>query len=120
MARVDTAVLAVDDVPGFLPACCTARPRIGGGGFERRGKCRCDRLADEVTGRTHGGAQYGEADGTLDDPCPIVISTGLARSVGMGLHLGDIVRLGAAELPAPAKVAMRAAAKVMTRTAYFF
>lgn len=43
-------------------------------------------------------AQYGEASGTLDDPCPIVISTGLTRSVGMGLHLGDIVRLGTAEV----------------------
>lgn len=35
-------------------------------------------------------------------------------------HADLAVRLGAAELPAPAKVAMRAAAKVMTRTAYFF
>ncbi|MBP8974649.1 MAG: ABC transporter permease, partial [Anaerolineae bacterium] len=42
--------------------------------------------------------QHGAAGGTLDDPRPIVISTGLARSVGMGLGLGDIVRLGAAEV----------------------
>jgi len=42
--------------------------------------------------------QHGRASGTLDDPRPIVISTGLARSVGMGLGLGDIVRLGAAEV----------------------
>ena len=35
-------------------------------------------------------------------------------------HADLAVRLGAAELPAPAKVAMRVAAKVMTRTAYFF
>ena len=35
-------------------------------------------------------------------------------------HADLVVRLGAAELPAPAKAAMRAAAKVMTRTAYFF
>ncbi len=34
-------------------------------------------------------------------------------------HAEMAVRLGAAELPAPAKVAMRAAAKVMTRTAYY-
>lgn len=43
-------------------------------------------------------AQHGEASGALDDPRPIVISTGLTRSVGMGLGLGDIVRLGAAEV----------------------
>ncbi len=43
-------------------------------------------------------AQHGAASGTLDDPRPIVISTGLTRSVGMGLGLGDVVRLGAAEV----------------------
>ena len=35
-------------------------------------------------------------------------------------HADLAVRLGAAELPAQAKAAMRAAAKVMTRTAYYF
>ena len=34
-------------------------------------------------------------------------------------HADLAVRLGAAELPAPAKAAMRAAAQVMTRTAYY-
>ncbi len=35
-------------------------------------------------------------------------------------HAEMAVRLGAEELPAPAKTAMRMAAKVMTRTAYYF
>ena len=34
-------------------------------------------------------------------------------------HADTAVRLGAAELPAPVKLAMRLAAKVMTRTAYY-
>lgn len=43
-------------------------------------------------------ARHSAASGTLDDPRPIVISTGLTRSAGMGLGLGDVVRLGAAEV----------------------
>ena len=42
------------------------------------------------------------------------------RKVDEREHADLAVRLGAVELPAPAKVAMRVAAKVMTRTAYFF
>lgn len=34
-------------------------------------------------------------------------------------HAATAIRLGAAELPAPAKLAMRLASKVMTRTAYW-
>lgn len=36
-----------------------------------------------------------EAQGTLEDPRPLVISTGLARESSLGLRVGDKVRLGA-------------------------
>ncbi len=36
-----------------------------------------------------------EAQGTPEDPRPLVISTGLARESGLGLQVGDRVRLGA-------------------------
>lgn len=59
---------------------------------------------DRIVLREPAGVALGEvlltgkgAQGTPDDPRPIVISTGLARSSGLGLRLGDRVRLGTAD-----------------------
>ena len=38
-----------------------------------------------------------DAQGTLEDPRPIVVSTGLTRATSLGVRVGDIVRLGAAD-----------------------
>ena len=38
-----------------------------------------------------------DAQGTPEDPRPIVVSTGLTRATSLGVRVGDIVRLGAAD-----------------------
>lgn len=38
-----------------------------------------------------------DAQGTLENPRPIVVSTGLTRATSLGVRVGDIVRLGAAD-----------------------
>jgi ABC-type antimicrobial peptide transport system permease subunit len=42
-------------------------------------------------------AQYPNAAGTSTDPRPLVISQNMTRQSSLGLHIGDLVRLGAAQ-----------------------